>query len=552
MRVRVLAVLALLVLSFAGSAQQRTTAAPPDAVFYNGKVITVDAKFSIQQAFGVSGDRVTAVGSTAGMRALAGPATRLIDLRGAAVIPGLTDNHDHVYDSAKILMRGVGMNGVTSTADALVKIREAVAKAKPGDVVYTSTLRLAPGQPGPTIQDLDQISTLVAIVVPRGRRGNAQLNTAALARAGITKDTPTFAGSPVPKDANGNLTGGTLRYPAGMVLLDKVIPPMSDQEEEDLLAKAQAGRNALGLTSVRDLSVFPAGMRAYFRLWKEGRLTVRTSVALDLPDPDRVEEALAGWGVGSGFGDAWLRLDTISEDPYPAAPAQQGGAIVDGRTFTAIALAANRYGWRLAPHIGDDEGQNMALDAYEAADRVGSIRDKRWVIEHAPFATPQQMDRMARLGVLVSASLGGYNANIPPTASPEERTRLERQTPMREFLDHKLIVSGGTDFLGGSGSLDNPFLPYYFYVTRKTRAGQVIGPHEKISREEALRVMTVNYAYTTFDEKLKGSIQPGMLADFLVLSGDILTVPDEQLLSLRPLATYVGGRKVFASDGGGF
>ena len=419
-------------------------------------------------------------------------------------------------------------------------------------MVFTNVLRTPPGQAAPTIQDLDQISTEIPIVILRGRRGNALLNTAALARAGITSGTATFAGSPVPKNASGGLTGTTPRYPAGMVLLDNVIPAMSDQEEEDLLAKALAQRNALGLTSVRDLSLFQGGMRAYFRLWKKNRLTVRASLAIDLPDADHLDEALAGWGVGAGFGDAWLRLDSISEDPYPAAPAQQGGAIVDTRQFTAIALTANKYGWRLAPHIGDDEGLAGAIDAYEAADRASSITDKRWVIEHAPFATPQQMDRMARLGVLVSASIGGYNANIPATATPEDRARLERQTPMREFLDHKLVVSGGTDFLGGAASIDNPLIPFYFYATRKTRAGQVIGAHEKITREEALRVMTVNYAYTTFDEKIKGSIQPGMLADFLVLSGDILTVPDDRILSLHPLATYVGGRKVYAMEGGGF
>ena len=551
MRFRILALLSMLILSIAGSAQ-RPAPAPPDAVFVNGKVITVDSRFSIQQAFAVRGESFVAVGSTKDMRALAGPATRLIDLRGAAVVPGLTDNHDHVYDSAKILLRGLNMDGVGSTADALAKIRDAVAKAKPGDVVFTNVLRTPPGQAAPTIQDLDQISTQIPIVILRGRRGNALLNTAALARAGITSGTATFAGSPVPKNASGGLAGTTPRYPAGMVLLDTVIPAMSDQEEEDLLAKALAQRNALGLTSVRDLSLFQGGMRAYFRLWKKNRLTVRASLALDVPDVDHFDEALAGWGVGAGFGDAWLRLDSISEDPYPAAPAQQGGAIVDTRQFTAIALTANKYGWRLAPHIGDDEGMAGAIDAYEAADRASSITDKRWVIEHAPFATPQQMDRMARLGVLVSASLGGYNANIPATATPEDRARLERQTPMREFLDHKLVVSGGTDFLGGAASIDNPLIPFYFYATRKTRAGQVIGAHEKITREEALRVMTVNYAYTTFDEKIKGSIHPGMLADFLVLSGDILTVPEDQILSLHPLATYVGGRRVFAADGGGF
>jgi len=116
---------------------------------------------------------------------------------------------------------------------------------------------------------------------------------------------------------------------------------------------------------------------------------------------------------------------------------------------------------------------------------------------------------------------------------------------MREFLNRHVVVSAGSDFLAGPNSSDNPFIPIYFYVARKTRSGDVIGPEQKISREEALRISTINYAYTTFEEKLKGSIEPGKLADFLILSDDILSVPEEKIASLYPLATYVGGQKVF-------
>ena len=548
MQARVFVVLSMLAATIAGSAQ-RPLLDPADAVFVNGKVVTVDERFSTQQAFAVRGERFVAVGTNADIRALAGPTTRVVDLRGRTVIPGLTDNHDHVYSSAKVMLRGVSMDGVTSAAEALDRIREAVAKAKPGDVVFTTTLPLPPNAPGPTIQDLDRISTQIPIVVVRGRRGNAQLNTAALARAGITKDTTTFGGKPLLRDANGALTGAetgstTDRFPVGLVLLDTVIPPMSDDEEETILKKALARRNELGLTSLRDLTVFPAGMRAYFRLWKKHQLSVRVSLGMDLPDADRLDDTLAAWGVGSGFGDAWLRLDSISEDPTPT--------VVDARTFTAIALTANRYGWRLAPHLGDEASLNVTLDAYEAADRASSIHDKRWVVEHAASATPDQMDRLARLEVMVSASATRYYATIPADVDAAQRARLERLTPMREFLDHRLIVTAGSDYLGVPGSLDNPFISFYFFVTRRNRTGDVLGPLQKITREEALRVLTVNYAYTTFDEGMKGSIQPGMLADFLILSNDLLTVPEDQILSVHPLATYVGGRKVFAMEGSGF
>jgi len=186
---------------------------------------------------------------------------------------------------------------------------------------------------------------------------------------------------------------------------------------------------------------------------------------------------------------------------------------------------------------------DIALDAYEAADREQSIRNRRWVLEHAPFPTAAQMDRMARLGIVVSVQYFGYAEPLRPGGGVDP-------PPMRDFLDHHVIVSAGSDFQSGTVMSDNPFIPIYFYVTRKTKDGEVIGSEQKISRAEAIRVSTYNYAYTTPEEKLKGSIEPGKLADFLILSDDILIVPDEKILSIDPQATYVGGRQVYGEAQG--
>jgi predicted amidohydrolase YtcJ len=135
--------------------------------------------------------------------------------------------------------------------------------------------------------------------------------------------------------------------------------------------------------------------------------------------------------------------------------------------------------------------------------------------------------------VVVSAQYAAYNGNLDEAIRTVGRERAERQPPVRELLDHHLIVSTGSDYIGGAAETDNPLIPFYFYVTRKTKDGRVVGPEEKISREEALRVSTINYAYTTFEEKVKGSIEPGKLADFLILSDDVLTVPDDKILSIH-------------------
>src|SRR5262249_12486122 len=155
-----------------------------------------------------------------------------------------------------------------------------------------------------------------------------------------------------------------------------------------------------GLTSVRDLSILPRAMRTYFRLWQKKQLTLRVSMGLDIPDVAHAEETLRTWGVGSGFGDAWLRFDSVSEDPYPM--------LVAPRPFTEAVLLAQKYGWRMSPHADGDDSLDAILDAFEAADRVSSIKDKRWVIEHVPLATPEQIRRMVRLGVVISSQYGAW------------------------------------------------------------------------------------------------------------------------------------------------
>jgi hypothetical protein len=220
-------------------------------------------------------------------------------------------------------------------------------------------------------------------------------------------------------------------------------------------------------------------------------------------------------------------------------------------------------GWRLAPHtaadpnrgIPDDETVNDVLQAFEAADRDSSIKDKRWLMEHVPYITPEQMDRAKNLGVILSIQdmgwYGGYNALLKTVG----KEQAERETPLREILDHHLMAIAGSDYRGpeyNDPNPSNPFKIFYYFVTRKTSEGRTLDPREKITREEALRLFTVNSAYATFEEKVKGPIQPGMLADFVILNQDLMTVPDEKIRSTLPLATYVGGRKVYSAPGANF
>jgi predicted amidohydrolase YtcJ len=546
-----LAVVVLLFLIAGKLHGQTGSSSFPDTIFYNGKVVTVDSASTIQQAFAVKGEEFVAVGTSAKVRTLAGKGTRLVDLKGATVIPGLSDNHDHLYNSGKYMRHGVDMVGVTSLLEMLRRLRGAVGAVKPSETIFTTTgWRF---QPGPTKKDLDQVSTDVPIVVIGSRRGNGMLNSAALKLAGLTKAAPPVEGIPVPTDSSGDPTGAIPGYPAAIMVIDKLLPPLSQTDEEDLITRGEQQRNSLGITSIRELQLWPSAVRAYYRLWRQGKLTLRIGMGVEFPDQANTAKNLELMGVGVGFGDHWMRMDSVGEEPWTPGT-------MAAKPWTDLALAMNRLGWRPAPHVfadpargtGPDEATNNTLDAYEAADRENPIKDKRWYVEHVPFATPNQMDRMAKLGIVVSIQDAGYNQGFP-IQLPKER--FEHLNPVREFLDHKLVVIGGSDY-GGPNPIEekpnNPMIPFYFYVTRKSRNGEIVAADEKISRIEALRIFTANNAYATFEEKVKGSIEPDMLADFVILSQDIMTVPDDQILGTHVLATYVGGRKVFAAPNTSF
>lgn len=527
---------------------QQSAALAPDEIFYNGKIVTVDSAFTMREAFAVRGDRFLAVGSNAEIRALQGPRTKLVDLRGHTVIPGLMDNHSHPYRYVFTILRGVDLTGVRSLAEMSDRIQQAAARAKPGQTIYATGRwnenELAEKR-GPSRKELDRLVPDRPVVVFQAR-ASAYLNTAALNAARISRETKSLRGEPtsVPKDANGEPTGVILGgFP--ILLLGPRLVPMEDIRE--LWLKAQQELNALGFTSIREPDVPLEIMRLYHELRREGKLTLRISMGQDIGpgEADDIDEILGPLGVGPGFGDHWLRLDSLGEFAVDA-----GTGIIPAEKFRQAVMTMNRYGWRPAPHVNGDKPLDMVLDGYEAADREKSIRDRRWIIEHASMIRTNQMDRFARLGVLVAAQFQPYRTGrAEEMIRTEGKERAEQAVPMREMLDHGLIVSAGSDW---PGSTNNPFVPFYFYVTRKTEDGRLIGAAQKISREEALRVATINNAYMTYEEKIKGSIEPGKLADFLILSHDILTIPEEQIRSLKPLATYVGGEKVFSSNEGGF
>ncbi|MEZ5289007.1 MAG: amidohydrolase [Vicinamibacterales bacterium] len=531
--------------------------APPDLVLYNAKVVTVDPAFRVAEAIAVTGDRVAGVGTNAEMRATAGPSTRMVDLGGHAVIPGLMDNHLHSAGGGP----GVDLSRARSLADVDRAVRARVATTPAGGIVVSNSdwheaqlreKRL------PLRDDLDKAAPTHPVVLIRGGHEYV-LNSAALRRWNVDERTAVPEGGRITRYPDGRLNGELVDTAKALVTLPA--PPARSQEEM-LAAKAAeyAALNAVGLTSVRHPGISVADFRLIDGLRRQGRLTMRINALLRPGGgAQAMTKALDDSGLRQGDGDAWLRVGGVKlavdggfegglmREPY-AEPWGEGGTFrglqtVSRESFQATVLALNERGWRVATHAVGDAAIELVLDAYEAANRQRSIIERRWSIEHAFIGRPDHLPRMRALGVALAVQDHLYLAG-PSLVSYWGPERAALTTPVKRYLDAGLPVSSGTDA---------PVVPYpplwtlYHFITRDTIAGGVLGADQRITREQALRLATNGNAWLTMEEQDKGSLEPGKLADLVVLSEDPLTCPEERLRDATVLLTIVGGRIVYES-----
>jgi len=532
---------------------------PPDLVLYNGKIVTVDGAFSIAQAVAIRGDRFVAVGTTDALRRTAGSATRQVDLGGRTVIPGLMDGHLHNAGGGP----GLDLSRVRSIDELLAAVAARAKNAGPGELVVSNSdwheaqlheKRL------PHLKELDRVAPKNPVVLVRGGHEYI-INSAAAQRWNITRSTNSPAGGEIGHDADGELNGELVDTARALVHLPPAAPLNASAIERQMHLL-----NSVGLTGIRIPGSFKFGgdQVAAYRMFQElertCRLTMRVNYLMrifDFSSVDKVKALIASWNIKPDEGDEWLRIGGMKtlvdggfeggnmRDPY-AEPYGRGGKfkgieVVPRSQYIPVVLELNRLGWRVATHAVGDAAVDEVLDAYEAANRERSIKGKRWTIEHWFIAAPDQFPRARALDVAISAQDHLYLA-APSMAKYWGRERAEQVTPMRTFLDQGFMVAGGTD----SPVIPyNPFWAIYHFITRDTISDGVYGPSQRISREEALRVYTINNARLTFEDNLKGSIEPGKLADLVVLSADYLTVPEKQIESLKALATMVGGRFVY-------
>ena len=529
--------------------QPRVAERPADTILVNGHVITVDARFSIAEAIAISDGKFTAVGSSASIRRHAGPATRVIDLHGETVIPGLADGHLHDAGGGP----GVDLAGARSIADVLAAVAARVARSRPGDLIVTNSdwheAQLAEHRL-PYRRDLDRVAPNNPVVAVRGGHEYV-LNSAALKKWNLTKDTPQVPGGRITHGDDGELNGELIDRAKSLVSLPAP-PPLT----VEALVEQHRRLNTVGLTSIR----YPGAPIEQYRLLQDmarrGMLTVRVNQLLRLSADTgpKMRDAIEAAGVRPDEGDAWVRIGGMKlgvdggfeggwmRQPY-AEPWGESGTFRGVNTmaqapYTDVVKELNRLGWRVATHAVGDAAIDEVLSAYEVANAERSIVGKRWTIEHGFIPQSDQFPRMKALDLVISAQDHLYLAG-PSLVRYWGAQRAAWTTPMRAYLDRHFIVAGGTD---SSVVRYPPLWVIYHFVTRDTISGGVLGPDQRISRQEALRVETINNAYLTFEEAMKGSIEPGKLADLVVLPEDILTCPDKHIQQMRVSMTMVGGR----------
>jgi len=532
--------------------QPRVAERPADTILVSGHVITVDARFSIAEAIAISDGKFTAVGSSASIRRHAGPATRVIDLHGETVIPGLADGHLHDAGGGP----GVDLAGARSIADVLAAVAARVARSRPGDLIVTNSdwheAQLAEHRL-PYRRDLDRVAPNNPVVAVRGGHEYV-LNSAALKKWNLTKDTPQVPGGRITHGDDGELNGELIDRAKSLVSLPAP-PPLT----VEALVEQHRRLNTVGLTSIR----YPGAPIEQYRLLQDmarrGMLTVRVNQLLRLSADTgpKMRDAIEAAGVRPDEGDAWVRIGGMKlgvdggfeggwmRQPY-AEPWGESGTFRGVNTmaqapYTDVVKELNRLGWRVATHAVGDAAIDEVLSAYEVANAERSIVGKRWTIEHGFIPQSDQFPRMKALDLVISAQDHLYLAG-PSLVRYWGAQRAAWTTPMRAYLDRHFIVAGGTD---SSVVRYPPLWVIYHFVTRDTISGGVLGPDQRISRQEALRVETINNAYLTFEEAMKGSIEPGKLADLVVLPEDILTCPDKRIQQMRVSMTMVGGRVAY-------
>jgi predicted amidohydrolase YtcJ len=522
-----------------------------DTVLFNGKIVTVDKDFSVQQAVAIGNGRIVATGTSAAMKKLAGDKAKLVDLGGRTVIPGLTDGHIHGIRAALTFGTEVNWIGVPSLKEALEKIRAAAKTQKPGSWIVVAggwTEEQFAEKRRPTPADIAAVAPDNPVYIQH-LYDSLLLSPKAMEALNIRDDADVAPGGKLARDgdkptgvidANGNALGK---------IFDKLPKPTMEQQV-DGSKKFFSEMNSLGITGIIDgggVSVYPATYQAVFKLWHDKELTVRVAYHLCSPKPGSELADLQNLTqlLPPGFGDPMLHFNGPGEI-LVWADWTDGDIKPDGKAKLEELLrwaASKRYTIQL--HWNPDRTVHDLLDVVEDVDKDFPVRDLRWAVLHLYNASEDSLKRMKSLGLVWGVQDGLYfgGERLQKEAGVEQAKAMPR---IATALKLGLVVGGGTD--AHRVSSYNPFVSLQWYLDGTTIGGvQTRGEAEAPSRRQALEMYTRNTAFTANEDDKRGTLEAGKFADLAVLSADYLTTPVKEVGRIRSVLTMVGGNVVYAA-----
>ena len=530
-----------------------------DLIIHHALIWTVNPSQPQAEAVAVLGERIVAVGSDAEVMRWQGAATRIIDAGGKRLLPGFNDAHVHFSDGGASLV-AVQLNDATSLAEFVKRIGEYARHEPKGEWLREGEWDETKWSPAklPTRQDIDAVTPDNPVALDRYDGHMILVNSKALALAGITAATADPPGGVIVRDASGTPTGAL--KDAATDLMSKVVPPPSALQRRRAIEGAMRHAASLGVTSVQDMAEDYADIAVYAALLRENKLTVRVYGA---PLIAGVEDQ-AKLGIGRAFGSSSLRIGALKMyadgslgsrtayffQPFADDPAQRGLLAADmlplerTREWLRRADAADL---QVCTHAIGDAAISTVLDLYAEIDRADGPRERRWRIEHAQHMAAADFERFAKLKVI--ASVQPYQA-IDDGRWAEARIghdRASRTYAFKTFEEHGVRLAFGTDW--PVVRLD-PLLTLYAAVTRATLDGKQPNgwfPEQRISIQDAIAAYTLGSAYAEFQERDKGSIEPGKLADMVLLDRDVLSIPPAQIRDAHVITTWLGGKEIYAS-----
>jgi predicted amidohydrolase YtcJ len=545
--------LAALVCTSSSATAQSATA---ELIVHNARIYTVDRMHPVARAMAVRGGRIVFVGAERGAMALHGGGTRVVDLQGKTVIPGMVDAHAHLAGLGTSL-RIVNLVGTRSVDDVIARVAARAKEVPRGSWILGRGWDQNdwPDTRFPTHEALSRALPDHPVYLTRVDGHAAFVNEAALRAASIEADTPDPDGGRILRGANGAATG--VLVDRAQLIVNRVIPPPSRQEQRASILAAVREANRWGLTGIHDAGVARATIDLYEELAKAGEYTLRNYVMVANDSADIGHYLARGPQSGLYDGHLWIRSIKVVADgalgsrgaallePYSDDAGNSGLEVTPARRIRAIAIQALRRGFQVNTHAIGDRANRTALDAYAAALAEVPVADHRFRVEHAQILHHEDIPRFSELGVIPSMQASHQTSDMYWAGNRIGSGRLLGAYAWRSLLDLGNIIPNGSDF---PVEAVNPLISFHAAVSRQDANDWPAGgwfPEQRMTREEALESMTIWPAYAAFQERELGSLSVGKYADFVVLDQDIMRVAPSAILATRVLATYIGGRAVY-------